>query len=319
MKTTLSAFDRLNVATVLAITPEYRHVKKLQGPGYGKTPTFAKPHPMPMEFKTVAGVKIRMASSPMENAPTVILMNPLPQSIMAFAPIWEKLAANCNLYAYDLPGFGRSDGGLEFMTFEAQGRFLDSFIKEHDIKQPHLIGPDVGMSAALHYATNFENDIASLVIGDGPGIAPSSNGSVINKIVDSAFWRLIFTVTDAGAFIGAGNKLCYVNYVPNDEEIADYLMSYEGRIGTITKWFKDYPASLATVDPKLEQIKAPTLVFWGKDDALLLTDNAERLNKRIKRSKLHIFENCGHYSYQDKHEEFAQMALDWIGGGCLQA
>jgi pimeloyl-ACP methyl ester carboxylesterase len=315
MKTTLSAFDRLNVATVLTITPEYGHIKKLQGPGFGKTPTFAKPYPMPMEFKTIAGVKIRMARSPKENAPTVILMNPLPQSIMAFAPIWEKLAAEFNLYAYDLPGFGRSEGGLEFMTFKAQGQFLDNFIKEHDIKQPHLIGPDVGMSAALHYATNFENDIASLVIGDGPGIAPSSNGSVISKIVDSGFWRLIFTVTDAGAFVGAGNKICYVNYVPNDEEVADYLMSYEGRIGTITKWFKDYPASLATVDPKLEQIKAPTLIFWGKDDALLLPDNAERLHKRIKRSKLNIFENCGHYSYQDKHEEFAQMALDWVNGG----
>lgn len=319
MKTTLSLFDRFNIAAVLAITPEYGHIRKLQGPGYGKTPTFPKPYPMPMEFKTVGGVKVRMAKSLREGAPTVLLLNPLPQSIMAFAPIWEKLAASCNLYAYDLPGFGRSEGGLEFMTFEAQGRFLDSFIREHGIKQPHLVGPDIGMSAALHYTTNFENDVASLVIGDGPGIAPSANGSVINKIVDSAFWRLVFTIGDAGAFIGAGNRLCYVNYVPNDEEVADYLMSYHRRVGTVTKWFRDYPASLATVDPKLAQIDTPTLIFWGADDALLLPDNADRLHQRIKRSRLHVFDHCGHYSYQDKHEEFAQMALDWIGGGCLQA
>ena len=315
MKTALSFIDRFNASFVLAITPEYPSIRQAQGPAYGKTPTFSKPNPMPMEFKTVAGVKIRMARSPREGAPTVILLNPLPQSIMAFAPIWGKLAAKCNLYAYDLPGFGRSEGGAECMTFEAQGSFLNNFIQEHGIQQPHLIGPDIGMSAALHYATNFENDIASLVIGDGPGIAPSANGSVINKIVDSAFWRMVFTVADAGAFIGAGNRLCYVNYVPNDEEVADYLMSYDGRVGTVTKWFKDYPASLATVDPKLAQINVPALVFWGENDALLLPDNAERLHQRIKRSKLHIFEECGHYSYQDKHVEFAELVLNWLDGG----
>mgnify|MGYP001824016029 FL=1 len=312
MKTALSLLDRLNASVVLAVTPEYRRIRELQGAEYAGTPTFPAPHPMPMEFTTVAGVKIRMARSPREGAPTVILMNPLPQSIMAFAPIWEELAACCDVYAYDLPGFGRSEGGAEFMTFEAQGRFLRDFIDAHGIERPHLVGPDIGMSAALHYATNFPNDIASLIIGDGPGVAPSSNGSVIDKIVNSAFWRTVFTVGGAGAFIAAGNRLCYVDYVPNDDEVADYLMSYSGRVGTVNKWFKDYPASLATVDPKLADIEVPTLVFWGADDALLLPDNAQRLHERIGGSTLHVFEHCGHYSYQDQHTEFAKMVLDWV-------
>ena len=266
-----------------------------------------------MDFKTIAGVKVRYAhSSASSDKPTVLLMNPLPQSIVAFAPIWDGLASRFNLYAYDLPGFGGSEGGLEYMTFEAQGRFLHHFISEFDIQSPHLVGPDVGMSAALAYVTHFSNDVASLVIGDGPGIAPSNNGSVINKIVDSGFWRQVFKIAGAATFVHAGNALCYVNYVPNDEEISDYITSYSGRIGPITEWFRKYPESLAYVDPKLEEIDKPALVFWGAQDQLLLVENSQRLSKRLKRSKLQVFENCGHYSYQDQHEAFLNMVINWV-------
>jgi pimeloyl-ACP methyl ester carboxylesterase len=47
----------------------------------------------------------------------------------------------------------------------------------------------------------------------------------------------------------------------------------------------------------------------------LLLDNARRLDQRLKRSELQIFKNCGHFSYQDKAEEFADMILAWVGGG----
>ena len=40
------------------------------------------------------------------------------------------------------------------------------------------------MAAALAYVTQQTNEVESIVIGDGPGIAPSTNGSIINKMVD---------------------------------------------------------------------------------------------------------------------------------------
>ena len=184
---TVSWLDKFNAGALLAITPEYGTVKRAQGNSYGTHPTFTRPAPMPLEFKTIAGVKVRYARAGSPDNPSVILLNPLPQSIVAFAPLWERFASQFNLYAYDLPGFGRSDGGAEYMTFEAQGQFLRDFIAEFGIETPHLVGPDIGMAAALHYVTHFENDVSSLMVGDGPGIAPSQNGSIINKAVKSGF------------------------------------------------------------------------------------------------------------------------------------
>ncbi|MFT4701379.1 MAG: pimeloyl-ACP methyl ester carboxylesterase, partial [Yoonia sp.] len=56
-------------------------------------------------------------------------------------------------------------------------------------------------------------------------------------------------------------------------------------------------------------------VFWGDQDAFLTTDNAERLHKRIPKSALTIFKNCGHFCYQDKNTEFIQLLRNWISGG----
>ena len=50
----------------------------------------------------------------------------------------------------------------------------------------------------------------------------------------------------------------------------------------------------------------------------LLVDNAERLSQRLKRNKLHVFEHCGHFSYQDQHKQFAEMVKEWVAGGYKQ-
>lgn len=311
-KVKVSLWSRFNASAFLAITPEYFSIKKNQSKRQDKQPTFRKLTQLPLKYKEIDGVKIRYAHEGKPNRPTIILLSPLPQSIVAYAPIWNKLKKDYNIYAYDMPGFGRSEGGEEYMNFKMQGIFLEKFINHFNIRKPHIVGPDVGMAAALYYVCNLPNEVESLIIGDGPGVSPSQNGSLINKIVKSGFWRKVFSIVGSETFVYVGSRLGYVNYQPNQEEIDDYNLSYKNRVGTITKWFKNYPDSLATVDPKLEKIDKPVLVFWGNDDKLLLPDNARNLHKKLKRSKLHIFKNCGHFSYQDKYEEFSEMLHEWI-------
>ena len=168
------------------------------------------------------------------------------------------------------------------------------------------------MAAALHYVTHFPNDVASLMVGDGPGIAPSKNGSIINKAVKSGFWRLVFKVTGACIFVHAANQICYLNYVPNPEEVSDYIASYAGRIGPVTLWFKNYPEGLATVDPKLAEIDVPVLVFWGQHDQLLLRECESILRSSNGTSYTSLI--IAGISYQDKYQEFGDVVTEWVSG-----
>ena len=320
-KNPIGFMAKLNSVVLFLTTPEFGGFKATQVKGAGQCETGEHEFSIKAEYKTIAGTKIRFADNGNQGKPVVLLLCPLPQSIICYDPIWPKLSEHFHVVALDLPGFGRSDGGVEFMNFKAQGEFVEKFVDAMGLADIHIVGPDVGMAAALDYAIHRKHKIASLMVGDGPGILPSANGSIINKAVDSAFWRLIFVVTGAQTFVNGAYRLAVQNYVPNAAEVADYVASYEnGRIGPITaKWFKNYPENLATIDPHLESLSIPTMIFWGDKDIFLTTDNAERLHQRLPRSKLNIFENCGHFSYQDKPNEFAQMIIDWVDGGYSEA
>jgi pimeloyl-ACP methyl ester carboxylesterase len=312
----INLFDKLNAQTLGMVTKEMPRLKKARKlNGYvSNKPTFNKPFEMPFDYVDVSGINIRVAIEKKDDTrPNLVMLSPYPQSIMAFAPMWEKLKNSFNLYAYDLPGFGRSQRSDNHMTFKAQGEFLKSFIEYYNIKSPHLFGPDVGMPAIIYYVGTFKNVVKSLIVGDGPAISPSANASMIKKMVNSGFWRTVFKVAGSGALIEGAKLVCYTNYVPNKYEESDYKKSYDGgKVAPTMIWFKDYEKSIADTDPLIDKIEQPTLIFWGDEDAILYPENGERMHERMKNSELKIFKNTGHFSYLDRHEEFGEMLIKWV-------
>jgi pimeloyl-ACP methyl ester carboxylesterase len=311
----INLYDKFNASFVNLITPEMPGLKKLRKANeYNKKqPTFEKPFPMPLEYINLKGVKIRLAKSLISpDKPTVVLLSAFPHSILAYSAIWDILKSDFNLYAYDMPGFGGSETKPEFMTFPFQGEFLGSFLKHFNIEASHLVGPDVGMAAVLSYVGNHQHKIKSIMIGDGPGILPSSDSSVIKKMVTSSFWRLTFVIAGSGALVESGKNICNIKYVPNKYEMSDYKKSYKGKVANNMAWFKRYPESIPAINASLSDIHIPTKIFWGADDAILYKDNAVRLHEKMPNSDLEIFDNCGHFVYQDDYLKFAKMVKIWV-------
>lgn len=311
----INLYDKLNAAFVNLITPEMPELNKIRKKNKydAKRPTFDKPLPMPFETVQIDGVSIRMASSFVGfGKPTIVLLSAFPHTILAYAPVWNQLKENFNLYAYDMPGFGASSSKNEYMTFEFQGKFLNTFLQYFDIEASHLVGPDVGMAAALTYVGNYNHAIKSLMIGDGPGIYPSVDASVMKKMVFSSFWRLSFVVAGHGALVESAKNICNVKYVPNHYEMSDYKRAYKGKVGHAMQWFKHYPQSVPKLDASLAKISIPTKIFWGENDAILYKENAHLLHGKMPNSSVEIFENCGHFVYQDDYLKFAEMVQQWV-------
>jgi pimeloyl-ACP methyl ester carboxylesterase len=308
----IGAFDRLNATVLLAVTPEYAEVKAARRASKARIAARPGPFAMQPDFVEIEGKRLRFARGERREGSTVLLLSPLPQSILCFDQIWPDLAERFHVVALDLPGFGGSEGGHDVMTFDAQSRILDAFVRQMDLHDLHIVGPDVGMPVALHYVIHREHRASSLIVGDGPCVVPTANGSIIDKAVKSAFWRAIFKIAGAGAFVEGANRLAYVNYDPSNAEVADYVASYKGRIAPVTAWFKAYPGNLATIDPYLADLDLPVQLFWGDLDKFLLLDTAQRAHERLKRSRLTVFDGCGHFSYQDRPDGFARMVIDWV-------
>ena len=314
-KDPIGFLGRMNAASLMLITPEFFKVRAARTRGASKISRQAANFVMKPAYMTLDGVKIRYAKAGNTDGPTVLFLSPLPQSILCYDKVWSAVAGGANLVALDMPGFGWSEGDMSYMTFAAQSAFLEQFVSELDLIDIHIVAPDIAMPVALHYAMHRDHKAKSLLIGDGPGILPSANGRLIKKIGNSGFWRFMVNITGARAFIAGANQLGYLHYSPSAEEVSDYVTSYSGRVGRVTQWFKGYPEGLKAIDPHQETLDAPVHVFWGDKAVFLTTDNAVRLHKRLPKSAVTIFKDCGHFCYQDQEAEFTQLLRTWITDG----
>ena len=311
-KDPLGFIARVNALSLMLITPEFYKLRRMRIGKASRINYDMAKFTMKPERTRIDGMDIRMAANRQSEAPTVLFLSPLPQSILCYDAVWAQLQEKVDLIAVDLPGFGRSEGSNDHMSFAAQSAFLEKFVEKMDLSDVHIVAPDVAMPVAMHYVMNRDHKAKSLLVGDGPGILPSSDGSLIRKIVGSGFWRTLVRLNGAKTFIAGAFQLGYLHYSPKQAEIEDFVASYSGRIGQITNYFKQYPEGCKDLTDNIASLDVPVQVFWADQDAFLGVENAQLLHSKLPDSKMHIFENCGHFCYQDKNGEFADMIEDWI-------
>ena len=133
---------------------------------------------MKPETMQLDGLSIRYARAGKSDGPTILFLSPLPQSILCYDSVWATLMGEANLIAVDMPGFGKSEGGMEYMSFAAQSAFLEKLVASLELSDIHIVAPDVAMPVALHYVIHRDHKAKSIAIGDGPGILPSDDGSL---------------------------------------------------------------------------------------------------------------------------------------------
>ena len=171
----------MNAASLMLVTPEYFKVLSVRKRGASKINYEPANFVMKPIYMQLDGVKIRYAKAGNPDGPTVLFLGPLPQSILCYDKIWAAMTGDANLVALDMPGFGRSEGDMSYMTFAAQSAFLEKFVSAMGLTGFHIVAPDVAMPVALHYVMHRDHKAKSLLIGDGPGILPSLDGSLIKK------------------------------------------------------------------------------------------------------------------------------------------
>lgn len=308
----LSAYDQFNASALMLVSPEWPAVKAARKAATSfETPNVA----IPTETRTIAGRQIRLAEAGPADAPLVVLLSPFPESILTFAGSWEALTAEFRVVALDLPGFGASEGDRHDMSPKAQGDHLAAIFDELGLHDIHLVGPDVGMGAALSYAIDHGQHVSSLIVGHGPGApGPFKLARMINMLAGSRFMRTATAMLGAGPLLATTAKLGAIRHRSNATQVDDYKRAYSGRAFEVIHWFEDLRSNGAALAARLSEITIPTLVFWGDLDVMFDITNAELLNEALPNSKIHVLPEAGHLSWSDQPELFGSMIIDWVHG-----
>lgn len=64
---------------------------------------------------------------------------------------------------------------------------------------------------------------------------------------------------------------------------------------------------------RVNEINAPTLIIWGRDDRFVPMDVGLRLLAGIPNSQLHVFSRCGHWAQWEHADTFNGMVLAFLG------
>jgi pimeloyl-ACP methyl ester carboxylesterase len=263
------------------------------------------------QFQTIDGLQIRVAETENNDPhkPALLLTSPWPESVYAFEPMWTMLAEHARLYAIDLPGFGASERRDALLSPRAMGEFLARLIAEAELGRPHIVGPDVGTSAALFAAAAHPERIASLVVGTGGAAVPLELGEplaswVLDPDLDKYRRMDPRAIVDAAVDTIAGG-------VP-DHISADYHSSYDGdRFVESMRYVRRYPEELPALADLLPQISTPVTIINGRDDRVVPFANAEFLHARLSNARVVIID-AGHFVWEEAPAEYASAILESI-------
>jgi len=191
------------------------------------------------------------------------------------------------------------------------GEFLAELLVEADLGRPHIVGPDVGTSAALFAAATHPERIASVTVGTGGAAVPVELGEpLLSWVLDPDLDK--YRQIDPSVIVNTAMNTI-AGGVP-DEIRADYLASYEGdRFVESMRYVRRYPEELPALAELLPEIATPVTIINGRHDRVVPLANAEFLHERLPNSRLIVID-AGHFVWEEAPAEYASIVLDSIAG-----
>ncbi len=117
-------------------------------------------------WRTIDGLKIRYATGG-KGGEKVVLLSPWPESIFAFAPVWDGLTKHFDVLAFDLPGFGRSEARDDLFAPQKMGEFVAIALEAFGLTSVHAVGLDVAAPSVLFASLARPSLFRSLIVGAG--------------------------------------------------------------------------------------------------------------------------------------------------------
>ena len=206
---------------------------------------------------------------------------------------WEYLSTNLKdsyqILRIDLRGHGESELGSDEITM---GLFVDdlkNLLDNLNIEKANLIGFSLGGAIALDFTIKYPQRVSSLVLMSTFYKSDEYLNNVLNQFKSALnnsfeeFYDLILPMV-----------LCPDVINDNFEEL-ELLKKLASKTANTQAYIKAADAcSNFNVENDLVQISVPTLILAGKYDEISLLASQENLQRKIKNSKLIVFDDVKH-------------------------
>jgi 3-oxoadipate enol-lactonase len=239
---------------------------------------------------------------------SIVLLNGLTQSTAAWGLMYKDLSEQFNILLLDLHFQGQSNKEGNWRDFDAHAADVLQVIKVTNVTQPIICGISYGSMVAQHFAVNYPNQLSGLVL-----LATFAHKTPLFEAIELSWFNAL---KYGGYKLMLDVMLPHVfseNYFANPIIPIDVLKKarmeemseqapYIVKLMTATLHRKDYRKHL-------QQIKVPTLIIQGQNDALLPTYMSDEVHKAISNSTYIIIPNAGHTLNLEEPAKVAQYIV----------
>jgi pimeloyl-ACP methyl ester carboxylesterase len=253
---------------------------------------------------TVFGVRIHYLEA--GTGPTVILLHGLGANSQVWAPNIAPLAEKFRVIVPDQVGFGKSDKPLINYSLRTYVDFLDQFCKELGIQRASIVGNSMGGWIAAAFTLAFPEKVDRLVLEDAAGFSPPRNFDT----------RILFSLNPSTreGMKSLAQRVFY-NKAFSSDAVIEQVLAQRMTAGdgyTIKSMIESIIRGEDFLDNRLQAIRKPTLIIWGRQDGLTPLADGERFKREILNSRLIVLEQCGHVPNVEKAAEFNAAVLRFL-------
>jgi pimeloyl-ACP methyl ester carboxylesterase len=244
------------------------------------------------------------------NGDPVLCVHGLGANLFTWRHFIAPLSKHNKLILVDLRGFGSSPKPHDnHYSIEQHADDIYRIILNEDLTKLTLIGNSLGGAIALLVALRLceqePTRLSRLVLIDAGAYKEYLPGYL--KLMRSFLGKLFVYLAPSRLAVKFVLKASYhdKNKISAEQvkAYADPIAGEGGRHGLLETARQCVPVNSDEIISKLNRITVPTLILWGRQDAVIPLKVGELLDRDLPNSELEVFEQCGHIPQEEKPEQ----------------
>lgn len=264
------------------------------------------------QFESVDGVRLRYVRA--GTGPAVVLLHGFASSIFTWRDVLPELARGHDVVAVDLPNSGGSAIRPDLPP-AAYPRLVIGLMDRLGLGRASLVGNSLGGGIAVLVAAQHPEHVDRLVLIDSVGynLAAKDRPWVLRAAGAPPLARLLEALPVRRAVVTlALRQVFFDDRLVTADRIDEYvapllrpgavaagqaLLAGSGDMG--------FPGVVA-------QVRAPTLVIWGREDRWVPVGDADRFLADIPGARKAVIEGCGHLPQEERPAEVLKLLEDFL-------
>lgn len=273
----------------------------------------------------IDGLDIFYREAGPEDGPTLLLLHGFPTSSHMFRNLIPALADKYHVVAPDYPGYGNSSApsveDFEY-TFDNLANVIDKFTEEVGLEEYSIYLMDYGAPVGFRLAVKHPERVEALIV---------QNGNAYDEGLDNEFWNPIKAywkdrTEEQGDKLRSlltldATKWQYTHGVRNVETISpdtwghvQPLLDRPGNQEIQLALFYSYgsnPPLYPEWQEYLRKHQPPTLIVWGKNDAIFPAEGAHPYKRDLKSLEFHLLDT-GHFALEEDGAKIASLIRKFL-------